>query len=982
MPFPATLSAGQITQVRNQPQHFEHYLLINPNDVVWQAQVNDIKTSEVYGSFEWTNTLQGDRTDVWPDQLMLITTSDTDFTNPVVRGRIRGTAPTADTVTCNELGIDIDTTMYVTVIDDFDLMERLLRVDVSGTQYKDYSRTFEDLPPVVSGLQSVYADLTGAATVSWSFAPTGIAIASGAAMDTYAWDIGDGSFTAGNASTQNITAQFPGAAVNEHRWVHLTVTDDAGNATTFHFEVYTVDIHGAGSSVYKVDNGQLQVTADLQSGYNATITNWANMAVSSVLDQTRCALVSLDNYNGTTTPIVANIMVVGRFRNEGTGAQGDADYGAVSETQYTIEGFGAQLARIPLPLLPVFDDDTPTAWGDITNPTLSRTLVYLWAFHTTFLSLVSFTFDNFSTFISDEFTLKDNNALDAANGEAESVNAQIAFAASGEVTCRRNANYLSTAARAALDTIFNFTTADIVDLSLDLEYGETVGQVEAGGLMYSTGLNKVTLAYIGRAPAVSMGTGHEVAQLNGQILTADQSDTLNRAELSQRAADHLAYINPKARLTLSLMDGFWWMTPTVHQWYTVTLAASDTARGRAYTTADNWLCVSLSYSADVEAHDRQLSVSFEPETQGTNAGVLVSRIPDVNALDFSVPPISGYDAFPMDPLVNYPTDTPANPSPFLGLVAAEPYPDNVTANQTAPTVDVINVPFGYSATINTHRPSVSGNTYQVTVEGDAQINAGSTWQHTFDFTAESGGAANTTYGQENWVNVNNNMGTYATTVGWNNTNFSGASEQSGVQIGRALSSCTITKVTVVFDWVKGVFTTPAANPGVRSYFGAGTDVQDTFASTLPASDTDHSTTNTHTATAQTSIRVEVICDDYTSGGPRSGDVVLKSITLYGTGTNPITGVASGQRGDSFYFGYDGASGGGDLYPGGAGLLVDGSRPSGIPLYADSHSYNFLLAGTDAVFAFTWVDPDGDYSDNDNRIIRVVITGVNMGITAP
>jgi len=172
------------------------------------------------------------------------------------------------------------------------------------------------------------------------------------------------------------------------------------------------------------------------------------------------------------------------------------------------------------------------------------------------------------------------------------------------------------------------------------------------------------------------------------------------------------------------------------------------------------------------------------------------------------------------------------------------------------------------------------------------------WTWTFDFTAESGSDANTTYGQENWTPINTNMGVYVSGTGWVASSYSGASEQRGITIGRDIAAATITSIQVTYDWTKGYFDNPTANPGIDSYFAAGTDTKYTYASALPASDTDRTTTHTHTAVGQTSVRSEVICDTWTGGGgPRSGQCTIKSITLVGTGDNPFS--AAGEAGTRY-----------------------------------------------------------------------------------
>jgi hypothetical protein len=435
--------------------------------------------------------------------------------------------------------------MYVTVFDDFDLVERLHRLDENGTQFKDYDLAWTDLPPVVSGLQSAYVDLSGAATVTWSFTPTVTAIAKGAAISNYLWDVDDGTITVGSTTTQNITVRFPGAATNEHRWVHLRATDDNGVSTDFHFQVFTVDRHEASPTNIQLDTGQINITSTLNEGYNATITVWdeegANdWAITNVMDQTRVVIVGLDDYNGTQTPITSNIMMIGRTKTEVNNVVGTDDLGAIADATMQIEGFATQLGRLTAPRLPIIDEDSPSEWGEIADPTLSRTLTYIWFWHTTLLSLCSFDFDDFSGFISDEFRLEASGALDVANHEAETVNAWTMFAQAGEITVRRRASMLATADRAALTTVFDFTTQDVSDLSIDIQYGEQVGQIEAGAFVYDSTTDGEKYAYVGRAPVQGFGEGYETALLNRQILTADATQANAVSEFATRIANHLA----------------------------------------------------------------------------------------------------------------------------------------------------------------------------------------------------------------------------------------------------------------------------------------------------------------------------------------------------------------------------------------------------------------------------------------------------------
>jgi hypothetical protein len=975
MPFPSTLDAGQITQVRADAQDFEHYLLATPNDIVWQAEVNQDISGLVFAEFDWTNTLQGVRTNVIEGQLLLITTAADDFTNPVIRGRVRK-VPDATDVFINEVAINIDTSMYVTVIDDFDIMEKLIKVDAAGDQFKDWDIVWEDLPPIISGLQSVYADFSESDPVAFTFSPSAIAAASGATISTWAWDIGDGSFTGGTSSSdQNIQCTFPGFGTNEHRWVHLTVTDDNGNSTTIHFEVFTVSKNSSTAAKLSVDG--FQITGTLSEGWNATITAFAGFANTTIWDQNRMAIASIDNYGGTATPIVSNIMMVGRLRTENNPTDADELAGLVAESQLQIEGFATQLARISSPRLPIFDEDSPDSWGEIADPTLTRLTAYIWAFHSTMLGISSISFDDFSSFISDDFKIEDSNLLDVINSDANSINGQVAFAPSGEITIRRNNNYLSSTDRDARDTIFDFQTQDITSYQLDIEYGQSIGQVIVGGLVYSTSLNEIASSWIARSPPQAFGTGYETSVLNGQILTADATEANARIEMAQRAANHKAYINPKPRLTVTLIDGFWFLIPTIHQWYTFTLAADTNARGRAYTTNDRWLLVDVDYAPFWDDTEkvwlRETNATFELETTSDGAAIDIEIVPPLNDNVFAPPPNSGYMAFPEDPLVDYATDTPTSFSAFGSTsFINEPYPESLNKD-SEPGTETLNIPLNVAKTVSTTRDSVLGETYLVEVDGDGIVAAG--WSGNFDFTLTNGNfvqyAATDAenygvYGNPYWIQT------------WSGGNNTGCAVERDFDVATTLTYAALQ----YFHTNSGIWDGTSNHQNQVHIRGVGaTTLVGVLAKTDPTDVTPPPEllewSGTQAVTTGSSIAFAIQSAREFGGSGEQGDVTILSLLLEGTGTPPF-GFGAGDRGDAFYRGYDTDSGA-TLYGGSNGLQVDGARPSGIPPFRSNHTYRFEITGTGDPFEFTF--QDSDYSDNDDNILRIKIAGPNMGNTA-
>jgi hypothetical protein len=974
MPFNSPLTAGEITRTRKPTQAFEHYVLATPNDIVWQAQVEETLSNAVYAEFSWTNTLQGNRANVIEGQIILITTSTSDFSSPIVRGRVRK-VPDATDVFINETGINIDTTMYITVIDDFDIMERLPKL-TGGVQFKDWDIAYQELPPLIAGLQSAYVDFSGTNPVAFSFSPTAAAIESGAAISTWSWDISDGSFTGGTSSSdQNIQCTFPGESVNEHRWVHLTVTDDNGISSAFHFQVFTVDKNS--SSVVLLDSGQLTINASVEDGYNTIISSWDGVGLSEILDQTRVVIAGVDTYDIAGTPdqtvINTNILMVGRLRNETSITETDEQASIVANTEFSVEGFATHLARLPFLPQQILDDDTPTAWGDITDPDPVRIIVYILAYHTTYPTVSSITIEDLSAYIIGDTNLSDTNVLENVEQIADVVKALPVYAPSGETTIQRNANYISSTDRNALDTIFNFEDEDYTGISsLSTEYGTQIGQAITAAIVYNSTLNEIAQNWVARSPSESVGSAIEQTQMVNQVLTANSTQANARAEIRQRIANDLAFVNPRPTLNVELMDGFRWIVPTLHQWWTHTITSGLTARQRTFSTSNRWWLQSISYTANPGDNSSALSATFVAETESTNAGIKPTLVPDVNALQLSFPPLSAGDFFIDDPLVNHPIDTPDIDFPFSGLGATEPFGNMNKDTQTGQ--ESLNVSMKTGATVTTTRATQIGETYTIIVEGDGKV-FDDAWSVDFNFTISEQGFATVT------ATDGETGGTYSPGVGWIQT-WSGGNN-TFCAISRAFGvATTLAYARIIYDLTNsGVWDGSVPNNAIRLF------PNNTPGANLVAksASTDGSGTNkfisfigTQAIVATDYIEAQVHSGREFGGSGEQGSLIIKSMQMNGTGTPPFGITETGERGDAFYFGYD-TSNGTQQY-GAGGLLIDLAAVSSIPPFDGGHRYEFQIAGTGSTLAFSFLDPESDYSDNDNNSLRVTVIGPNMGLT--
>jgi hypothetical protein len=961
MPFPSPLSAGQLTQVRQNRQYFSQFMLLCPNDVVWQTQpAAAVDGSTPYLDFDWDGTDQGDRADVKQGMTVLISTTSDYKATAIFRGRVRK-VPDATTFYINENSTNLADTYYVTVLDDYDIHERLERRTVAGVEYKDGDLPFEPLPPTFSGLQSVYVDYSGDDPVEFSFAPTVTANASGASISTYLWDVADGSITVGTVNDKDITVEFPGAVTNKHRNIILTATDDNGTSNYFVIKIYTINIHASDPGVVALQTEALNISATVGEGFNATVRGWDG--ISTVLDRTHVTVLSIDNYGGTTTPITQNVAFVGRLRTEGNQTQGDPRHAVLQNTTFNIEGFGTQLGRLVAPGLNLMDTAAPSEWGEVKDLTIHRAILYLLAWHSTFLTLSSITFDTDSEdYQWDDYTVYENSILEWVNSVADDYNAYLTFAASGESTVQRHASIAGTG---GLDTILVFnngTVHDTLDFSLDLDYVETHAQAIAGAATYNT-TTGTTTAYRGRAPSQAYSPGWETGELNQQIMKADLTDAEARTETGSRVAAYLAYLNPKARLQVTLRGGFYWLVPSVNQLYAFTIAAADNTRGRTYTSSNKWLCIEVNYTFNNETGIYDLTGTFEIVTSGGNGGILVTQIVDVNDLDIpDLPPI-GAGLGPIDPLINSPIDDPDWELPGGGGGLIQPGGEDMPVFNC----EMLNVSMRTGSVKATTNNTVFGENYLITVEGDGNIDTAD-WH-----LVRLGGSGNA-----NLVGITSDPCGYGVAVDTSGTTYDAGNDR---YVG---GNATIGSYKIgIVQYAPGAsFDLTEVSMSYALHFTVASPraqyvTDETGCVTLlvqPLVTTDE--TNTITATGLTvttsDVRFRV------SSASNTGTAYLTGIHLKGTGTAPPGAVAAGVRGDAFYYGYDEGTGTASLYTGSNGFRIDAAKPASIPVYNSSHKYQFIAVGTGAPFGFDYVDTN--YGDNQNRNLVVTVCGPGMGMT--
>ena len=207
MPFPSGLTTQQKTDIRANGYERKAYVLRTPKSIVFQATVQDAINGSDYASIDYDTPSTGSYTDIVSGMTVLVHRSSSDIDDVLFPPTYARGASTSSVVNIGWQSTNLLGTDTISVLDDYRLHVRQVRA--SGTSiYIDYDQTFTKLPPCIRGLQSVYAVNSSSAS-SIAFAPTVEAMASGATISSYLWDVGDGTITTGTSTSKDITVSFP-----------------------------------------------------------------------------------------------------------------------------------------------------------------------------------------------------------------------------------------------------------------------------------------------------------------------------------------------------------------------------------------------------------------------------------------------------------------------------------------------------------------------------------------------------------------------------------------------------------------------------------------------------------------------------------------------------------------------------------------------------------------------------------------------------
>lgn len=646
MSLMSALTAGQKTKLRSK-YGATQYISFLPQTEVHTGSVTAVPSTTSFASLT-VSTSTGSTANIKAGMVCRISKSS-DYKRAFFFGRARKAAA-GTTVYINETSADIEVGDKIAFYDDYAVLPKLSR-ESGGVRLIDWDVTFRQLPPVIYDVDSIYVgrvDSSIGNTLEIEFSASAFAATDGASISSYAWTSPDGSVVAGSAATANVTYRFPVG----FRHVQLVVTDSGARTTTRQIPVLA---HGSGFLPEDGYNGA-SISGSAENGWSASIE--AFEGVSGRLDLEQCVIWSVEHFStgnmpseSDEGPIVGNVEFHGRLRTESDSARTDENYIIDTTTTYEIESVSQQLQRLHAPILTIINDTSPTAWDEIDTATLWRSLVYILAEYSTFLTSHSLDFDDKTdTYIERELTVSEQDLWSAANYIMDGVNARIELDCRGNAFVSRSANYLTTAERAALTVVLDDGSSDDwITIGIDVDGAQSTGLVNGSGGSYNTATDDV-IPLLSIAPGSAQDTAPGIGNLPGQILEADVSEADAQAEINQRTGDHFAAVNPTDMLSLECPPAYWIFQPSRSEWFKFTVAASDTLGRNTYTTSDRWLLSEISHTFNNETNTRSVQLRFRLETSG-NAGQTQPVIPAFGVSYYlpELPPFSPLPELGLDP---------------------------------------------------------------------------------------------------------------------------------------------------------------------------------------------------------------------------------------------------------------------------------------------------------------------------------------------
>lgn len=487
--------------------------------------------------------------------------------------------------------VNIADDIFIDVLDDFREWAKIPAKNSSGAvKYKDGDIVVGDYgsepPPVANGgvgFIGFVDEITELITVEF---PNGsFAVAEGATLVTYLWEIDDGTFTVGTSASATPTATFPEGFRN----VHLTVEDSNGKTHTCHIPVMACTREGANAplSAFEVNRESYRV-----DGHTFSLRVLENIPASTYPDGTLCMYFEEEFYgDGTKGSLTGpegreHVKFIGWLHRNEDSIQRDRE-GLRRDTVIECLDAAARLQKLPGFTQVVKKKGSPDEWQEMTTPDINKYFHHLLHWHGTGIDLSDWQWAELGALY--EFR--------ALGSDGSNLYAQVdkrGQAIAHRFTCDKRgrlwimpdpqlANTISEPAitRVALRTdtvIIDLTEDDILDIQYAHEHSPRVHWHRGNAVMADEDRIWSSFAI---APGEAPGQGEQADETGQQL-------AWSKDELFAREGHRYARLNAKETffdVTLA-HGGDIDIDPAYMEWITITLSAQYAAqRGLNWTEA-------------------------------------------------------------------------------------------------------------------------------------------------------------------------------------------------------------------------------------------------------------------------------------------------------------------------------------------------------------------------------------------------------------
>jgi hypothetical protein len=561
------VTAPQKAILQSRPQASRFYLWIDAPDVVLQCQVNQVISSrDKIAQIAFDTVSAGSYSNVLVDQTLLVGSAP--GLDDYGQCRIRK-APTSSLLYVSEQSdVNWQDNAYLTVLNEFGIWPRHLRIKKDRTVLMDYDITYSDqhaqMNPVVNLGGPAVAWLTGA-SVTVQFDASGSWVL-GSSISSYAFSSSAGTWTNPNTATPTLTITSAGRVR-----VKCVVTAANGKASTAYAFVRVFSASDMPLADFTLDsaNGSLD-----GGGWSFSVTLKTSQA-AGLRDRARVVLFARDWYNHTEQSLGylthrENILASGWISAESITWQKSA--GEVSFSVHGPQFWLGKITGFPVGFKSVAA--TPNSWVKIKDLTVDKALFSMLYWRSTFCVNNDF-FKSGDT--------RNASALEAPVGSLwtqitalsdASILAKPACDRYGRLHVFIDPQYIPEASRTSIPTIYTLDSADTLNgIQSERLQVNNASRVELSGVAVANRQGRALF---------SLANGH-IYQRYGDPISRDRLLLSTQANANILAGLILQKENIGYGFNFTIPHNFRMFDVAPGQYLSISIPAADSPTGQAYS---------------------------------------------------------------------------------------------------------------------------------------------------------------------------------------------------------------------------------------------------------------------------------------------------------------------------------------------------------------------------------------------------------------